>query len=328
MMVMHRAVIALSVAIASSVALRSDARQQPEASANTAVLWRDPGAIGEKDLKWGIGSADRQPAPPFTFVKEDLSGSKPKVRVIDQNGVTWNIKFAGNDPSKNEVQAEVAANRVLAALGYLAEEDYFLAAGTIEKVTQLERARSSVDPNGRFRMARFERRSADRVRTDKTWTFEANPFVDSKELSGLKLAMALVNNWDNKYQNTSVDLVTLPDGRVEEHYLFSDWGAAFGRMSGPPSWDPAPTRWNVKHYQEQPFVREAKDGAILIHFKGQVPIESVPLEHAGWFADLAGQLRVEQLRAAFAAAGASSGDAEAFATRMLEKIAELKAAMK
>ena len=321
------AAIALSVALAGIVAPRLDAMRQPEAAPNSAILWRDPGPIGEKDLKWGIGSADRQPAPPFTFVKEDLSGSKPKVRVIDQNGVTWNIKFAGDDPTKNEVQAEVAANRVLSALGYLAEEDYFLTEGAIEKVTQLERARSSVDASGRFRMARFERRSADRVRTDKTWTFESNPFVNSKELSGLRLAIAMGNNWDNKYQNTSIDLVTLTDGRVEEHYLFSDWGAAFGRMSGPPSWDPAPTRWNVKHFKEQPFVREVKDGNILIHFKGQVPIESVPLEHARWFAELAGQLRVEQLRAAFEAAGASSGDAEAFAARMIEKIAELKAAM-
>lgn len=183
MMMMRPAIIGLSVAIACSVALRSDAmQQQSEASANRAVLWRDPGPIGEKDLKWGVGSADRQPAPPFTFVKEDLSGSKPKVRVVDQNGVRWNIKFAGDNPSKNEVQAEVAANRVLSALGFLAEEDYYVAEGTIEKVTQLERARSSVDSTGRFRMARFERRSADRVRTDKTWTFESNPFVDSKEL--------------------------------------------------------------------------------------------------------------------------------------------------
>ena len=127
----------------------------------TPVLWRDPGPIGEKDLFWGAGSAERRPEPPFTFVKEDLSGSKPKVRVTDARGRAWNVKFAGELKEKNEVNPEVAANRLIWALGYLAEEDYYVAEGTIQGVRGLQRASSSIRPDGTFRTARFERRDRE-----------------------------------------------------------------------------------------------------------------------------------------------------------------------
>ena len=287
------------------------------------VLWRDPGAIADKDLTWGPGSAERQPQPPFTFLKEDVSGSKPKVRVRDARGVQWNVKFAGPTPDKNEVHAEVAASRLLWALGYIAEENYFVPQGTIEAVKDLERARASIDKDGSFRNARFERRDPHTERMASSWPLDANPFVGSKELSGLKIFLALVNNWDNKPENTAIDRVTTPSG-VEEQYLFSDWGASFGRMSGPPSWEPAPTRWRVDDYAAQPLTRGVENGTVILHYIGQVPMPAIPVDHARWFVDLAAQLRTEQVRAAFAAAGATGADAERFAARFVEKVQELR----
>jgi hypothetical protein len=293
----------------------------------TPVLWRDPGAIGAKDLRWGPGSENRQPLPPFTFVKEDLSGSKPKVRVIDANGVDWNVKFAGERADKNEVNAEVAASRLAWALGYIAEENYFVQQGTIEKVGHLQRAGESIRSDGAFTTARFERREMNTERSGRRWTLDANPFAGTRELSGLKLLLALMNNWDNKRENTSIDTVTLADGTQEEQFLFSDWGASFGRMSGPPAWKPAPTRWQPSHFREQPFIKGVNGDNVQIFYIGQVPMDSVPLDHARWFADLASQLRVDQLRPAFEAAGAAPADAQTFAARVVEKIAELKTAV-
>src|SRR5262245_28029541 len=73
------------------------------------VLWRDPGNIEQLDLHWGGGSAERAPKAPFTFIEEDVSGSKPKIRVKDHAGVTWTVKLAPPETAQNEVHAEIAA---------------------------------------------------------------------------------------------------------------------------------------------------------------------------------------------------------------------------
>ena len=97
-------------------------------------------------------------------------------------------------------------------------------------------------------------------------------------------------------------------------------------MAGPP-WKPAPTRWQLQHFKEQPLTRGVEGELVKIYFAGQVPIENIPVEHARWFAALAGQLRVEQVRRAFEAAGAAATDAEGFAARVIEKIEELRTAL-
>src|SRR5688572_28039448 len=70
------------------------------------VVWRDPGAVEKLDLFWGMGSAKRAPQPPFAFVAEDSSGTKPKINVKDQAGVQWSVKLAPQNPAQNEVHAE------------------------------------------------------------------------------------------------------------------------------------------------------------------------------------------------------------------------------
>lgn len=81
--------VALRVAITSATALLLTV---PVFVAGGAVLWRDPGAVASKDLFWGNGGRAEAPRPPFTFVDEDLSGTKPKVRVTDARGTKWNVK--------------------------------------------------------------------------------------------------------------------------------------------------------------------------------------------------------------------------------------------
>ncbi len=53
----------------------------------------------------------------------------------------------------------------------------------------------------------------------------------------------------------------------------------------------------------------------------------IPIEHAKWFAELAGQLRLEQVRVAFETAAALPQEAEAFVRRVIEKIDELRNAV-
>lgn len=94
---------------------------EPASSADAtvpAVLWRDPGPIASLDLYWGSGHETRAPQGPFTFVEEDTTGTNPKITVKDARGATWDMTF------DEEVHAEVAANRIVWALGYFVEEQF------------------------------------------------------------------------------------------------------------------------------------------------------------------------------------------------------------
>src|SRR5436190_2179708 len=101
----------------------------PKPEPDNKLLWRDPGPIGRRDLYWGEGSKAHAPRPPFTFVEENTSGNRPKLVVKDAAGVEWTAKFAPKDPLLNEVHAEIAATRIMWALGFFADENYFVPSG-------------------------------------------------------------------------------------------------------------------------------------------------------------------------------------------------------
>src|SRR5688572_7813386 len=148
-----------------------------------AVLWQDPGRIAAKDLFWGSGGPDGAPRPPFDFLKEDGSGTKPKVHVRDARGTEWNVKFRINDPQGDEVPAEVAATRIAWALGFVSEECYYVAGGHIRHMPATERKSPYLNADGSFLGgARFEKRPSSIDRSEMEWSFENNPFVGTKEL--------------------------------------------------------------------------------------------------------------------------------------------------
>jgi hypothetical protein len=292
----------------------------------TPVLWRDPGPIASRDLYWGIGSAERAPKAPFTFISEDVSGTNPKIRVRDANNAEWTVKFAGTQPHKNEVHAEVAATRLAWALGYLVEENYFVPEGRIDQVPGLKRAASVVGRDGTFRTARFEREDPEIKDTEHTWSFEACPFTGSKELSGLMVLSALLHHWDLKWDNTAIVQVQR-NGQLEAWYLFSDFGSTFGKMGGQVRMLSGRDRWNLEAYRRAPLVEAVRGGQVHLNYSGTASIESVPVEHAVWFAGLASQLTQEQVRRAFEAAGAAPNERDGFSASLLEKIQELQAAV-
>ena len=287
-----------------------------------ALLWRDPSPIGQRDLRWGSGSEARAPKAPFTFVEEDTGGSQPKVTVTDAGGVTWDVKFG------IEVSSELASNRIVWGLGYLVEEMYYVAAGTIQRVTGVKRAAKEIGPGGSFKHARFRRADAQLRRTDEPWTFQQNPFLGTKEMSGLVILMNLINNWDiDKALNNRVVVPALPDGRMERWFIVSDLGATFGKMGGSMG---QKTKWNLKDYIAEDFIERVKDGKLQLDYEGfeSKNLGEVPLDHARWFTSLATQLTPAQLRSAFEAAGATPQEVDGFSKRLAAKIAELQGAVK
>ena len=63
------------------------------------------------------------PKAPFTYVREDPSGTQPKLFVRDAAGVTWNVKFG------YEVHNESFCWRIVQACGYFAEPSFYIAEG-------------------------------------------------------------------------------------------------------------------------------------------------------------------------------------------------------
>src|SRR5262245_43085620 len=135
--------------------------------AGRPVLWEGRGDPSKLNLSLGVGSEEGRPKPPFKFDKEDVSGTNPKIKVVDANGVKWNIKF------DEEVHGEVAASRIVWACGYMVEESYFVRSGKVEGVTKLGRARKFIVAGGSFKDGMFEKRPKDVARRSINWTWDA-----------------------------------------------------------------------------------------------------------------------------------------------------------
>ena len=297
--------------VAASTALGGDAEV-------TQVLWRDPGSIETRDLFWGTGNAEQAPKPPFTFVSEDDSGTKPKVEVTDASGMSWTAKFASESKTGSEVHAEIAASRLVWALGYFVEEHYYVARGTIAGVPGALRKRTTlvIAPDGSFKESRFEREPAE-IERGPRWDLENNPFTGSRELSGLEMLAMLLNNWDARPGNTRILRVPVANG-IEDRFVLSDLGTAFGKISG------RPTRWNLTDYKNSDFIRGISgDALVFCHGLDMQPPLSVPLEHARWFSDLASRLTSKQVRKAFEASGAKRHEIEGFSKVVMARIAQL-----
>src|SRR5258705_11605646 len=215
------------------------------------ILWHDPGSIAQLDLFWGPGDASRVPQGPFTFLEESTHDSNAKIRVRDARGVIWDVKFA------EEVHAEVAANRIVWALGYPVEEQYFVRQGTVLGAKGLGRAAEYVGPGGAFRDARFRRQNPEMLRTNEEWSLSENPFIGSQEMSRLYILMTMINNWDiDGARNNKVVRAVAPDGHVERQMLVADLGGTFGKMGGLFSH----SKWRLDDFRKARFLDGVSGG--------------------------------------------------------------------
>ena len=100
------------------------------------------------------------------------------------------------------------------------------------------RARLYRRPDGRFIDARFELDDPDvrKLFEEHSWAWDDNPFVGTRELTGLKIVVMLLSNWDTKDRR---DVARGSNTAIFEHrasalragearYLITDWGGAMG----------------------------------------------------------------------------------------------------
>lgn len=295
------------------------------------ILWREPGDVAGLDMTNGPGGPSGAPKPPFQFIEEHTSGSRPCVSVTDAAGRKWRIKWG------NEVRSENFAIRLVWACGYFAETTYFVEEGTIVGLRDLQRARSCVNEHGGFQEARFELDDPDvrKLFEEHSWAWNDNPFVGTRELHGLKILVMLLSNWDTKDRrdvargsNTAIFEHRVAPWRQEARYLITDWGGSMGR------WGTNVVtrgRWDPQGFaaQTDQFVTGVENEMVLFGYSGQRTADmasGIRVDDARWLATYLNRITNEQLIDALRASGATGEESASFAASLRERIAQLSRA--
>lgn len=317
---------------------KKEAKRDAEAEAASslpAVLVDDNGDPRSLDLYYGIGGKQDAPDPhgTYTFISEDLSQTQPKFDVKDAEGRRWRIKL-GIEP-----KSETAATRLVWAAGYFSDEDYYLPDVTVQNLPRLKRGEKYVDgqtaEGARLRLDSKNKKIA-------YWSWKQNPFVNTRDFNGLRVMMALLDNWDLMTRNNKVYAV---DG--QRRFVVSDLGASFGRSGN----EVTRRKDDLAAYAKTPFIRKTTADQVdfLMHtrplppmilgfgaFKGmpdyypemvaaQRVVQHVPRADARWIGQRLAQLSNDQIRDCFRAAGYSEQEIDGFTNVVRQRIEQLAA---
>jgi hypothetical protein len=199
---------------------------------------------------------------------------------------------------------------------------------------RLRRGQKFVGADGIVRGARIER---DEIDDEKLvdWSWFDNPFKGSRELNGLRVMMALINNWDLKQNNNAIR----ERQGVKRAYYVSDLGASFGRTSN----ELSRTRNDVKDYTESKFIRRFDENEVdfvfhtrpllflilyLPYYCGVTRMEKIaqdiPRADARWLGELLSKLSSEQIADSFRAASYNPGQVAEYTKEVSGRIVDLK----
>lgn len=299
------------------------------------VFWRSPDDLTARNLFYGPGGEEHQPHGPFTFIKEDLDGSNPKFTVRDRDGMKWKVKLGV------EAKPETAATRLVWAVGYYANEDYFLPSLRVDDMQTLRRkhAEKFILPDGSMRNVRLKREPEDEKKVAE-WRWQNDPFYGTREWNGLRVMMALINNWDLKDSNNGIYDEKRPGKPDERVYMVSDLGGTFGtawldrtheKSKGNLSWYSRTDFIKKVHGEFVDFEDPRRPAFVVLvnphEFFSRLGLRwigrDVPREDAKWVGGLLARLSDQQIRDAFRAAGYTPTEVDGFASVIKSRIAEL-----
>jgi hypothetical protein len=189
--------------------------------------------------------------------------------------------------------------------------------------------------------ARFARKPGKDTKIG-IWEWKTCPFRDTREFNGLRVMMAVLNNWDLKDENNAV-YTSKKTGR--QIFLVSDIGATFATNELKTS--RAQDKGNVKNYVDSKFITKttattvdfgtpgAPTGVLLksaglmskdyFRRKGFEWIgENIPREDARWIGSMLGQLSHQQLVDAFRAGNFPPESIDEYVSVLQDRIAQLK----
>jgi hypothetical protein len=236
----------------------------------------------------------------------------------------------------DEVRSETFAVRFAWACGYFAEITYFVPSGVIEGAADLSRARQCISAEtGAFCDARFELDdpAVKKMFEEHSWAWDDNPFIGTPQLSGLKIVVMLLSNWDTKDRrdvargsNTAIFEHRVSRWRREARYLLTDWGGSMGHWGANIA---TRGRWNVLGYEEQTpqFVTGMQDGLVAFGYTGQRTADiagNIPIDHVRWLRPYVSRVTESFLRQALSVSGATEDEQARFARALFARIRQLE----
>jgi len=282
---------------------------------DSAKLGSGPAAIYEntdiasRDTFYGPGGREMVPdLSHITFIKKETSGYNKKYRIRDGSGRVWVAKYG------REAKPETAATRLLWALGYPTEINYWVPQLRIPGVKTLQNVRLEARP--------------DFIKRGDNWDWKKNPFVGTNDLAGLKIMMVLFNNWDIATRQNKI----IEDKRTgRRYYIISDLGATFGKLpnnSLPIFWRLGRSINKPNSYSRGSLVRDIHNGRLELAFKGKNGsiFKDISVAKGRWLVERLLQLRDYQIRDAFRAANYSPAEIQILANAVKTRISELDAA--
>ncbi len=269
-----------------------------------AELWNPPPPAGSRDLLYGVGGRDRAPDAQgvYVFDEEKEHGFSWKMVVRDASGRKWDVKF------NPEAQPEVVSSRIVWALGYHQPPDYYLPVWTLER----DGKRTDMPP------ARF-RRHGGWVKKEGTWSWHANPFVDTEPFRGLVVLMMVLNSADLKDDNNALYDLKEPVEHASRWYTVKDLGATLGNTARL-----HPLRNDLPAFEHGGFIRGVRDGLVLFDFRGKHPelLRVVHPEDVAWMCNRLDAFSSADWSQIFRAGGYNDDETARFVAKIREKIAQ------
>jgi len=297
------AVVGLALFVAAcggAVAIR--APEHPPSPDQIKELWIDPGDEA-RDLFWGIGGKKYAPESDavYKFKDRDDIGFSSSYGVKDKNDVEWSAKIGP------EAQTEVVVSRILWGLGYHQPPIYYLPSWKLERDGQV-RVESE---------ARFRPKIKDLERLKEYWWWQQNPFVGTRELSGLLVVLMMFNSSDLKNDNNSIFKLKEPWDGTDRWFVVRDVGAALGETG-----KMFPRRNWLEGFEQHGFIT-AIDGDHVQFDYVELHQELISMIHPAdvlWAAQRMQRITDAQWHDAFRAANYADADAARFIHRLKEKI--------
>ena len=319
--------------LATSLLLLANLAIAQTPSSPKALIWSDPGDISSKNLLYGSGGEGDQPQPPVIFDKEDTKGSNPKFDVHDRNGTKWKVKLGA------EAKPETVATRLLWAVGYFTEEDYFEPELRIDGLPKTLQRGQNLIKAGQAPNARLKHRPKH-AEKEAEWHWRKNPFSGTRELNGLRVMMSLINNWDLKDDNNAI----FEDKQSgQQSYLVTDLGASFGSIGY--RLGPGRGKGDLGAYRNSKFVTHVHSNYVDFSAPAHSTVFSIlgifsipdfvsrmrlrwigrhiPREDAKWIGGLLSRLKPAQIEDAFRSAGYSDKDVREYSAVVEKRIGEL-----
>jgi hypothetical protein len=273
------------------------------------VLWREPRDIASRNLYLGIGGNDQKPdLRSVRYLRDKKGGASTKYRVEDGSGREWMAKIG------EEAQSECAADRLVWAVGYTTDATYLVPHLNIEGKGAFDNVLLKARPKG--------------IKRESAWKWNNNPFIGTMAFQGLKVMMALTNNWDLKTDNNRILMAKHSDEDARPLYIISDLGATFGKSSGCSLlWRFTRNRNRPEDYAKSRFIDKVKDGRVYFkwHTKNSGMFNDVTVEQAKWIGDRLKELSPKQIGDAFRAANYSDREVGLLTNAVERRIDELVA---